>query len=222
MSPGKSSIFAALLAAVLTAGWLFLARQHRAGEIAQLREANRSLRIASQTTKPPAAKSDLRPEAAGVSLETGAPAAAPKRTYTDYRNAGNATPQATLQTFAWACDQMDTELLAKLVYFEPAARAKAAAFHASLPEKMRAEWPTLEDFAAIGLADAMQYSRFPPAIILEKAELEQVDDNRVILHLNGAAKERTEYQRTESGWKYVITEKMADAFLASVNAKQGK
>lgn len=222
MSLWKSSLLAALAAALLTAGWLALAKQRRTDEIVRLREANRKLRAAAHPEKPIAAGSSTRLVAAGVPLETGAPAVPPPPAYRDYRNEGNATPQATLQTFAWACDRMDTELLAKLIYIDPAARTKASVFLAGLPENLRTEWRTPEDLAAIGLADAMQLSRFPPAAVLEKAELEQVNENRAVLHLNGAAKQRTEYQRTDTGWKYVITEKMADAFLASVNAKQEK
>jgi hypothetical protein len=213
MSLGKTATFAALLAVVATTGCLWLAKHRRTQEIVQLRETNRKMWLKARPEAPAPRSPASLPTTVPAAVLQAAPAPA-AAVDSDYRNFGNATPQATLQTFAWACDKLDTELLAKLVYFDPAARTKAEAFLATLPEKMRAEWRSPEALAAIGLADAMQLSRFPRAVVLEKAELEQLNENRVVLHLNGAAKERTEYQRTESGWKYVITEKAVDAFLA--------
>ncbi len=208
MSLGRTAVIAALLAALVTTGCLWLARHRRMEEIAQLRETNRKLWLKAPPDVP-APRSLASLPATGPAAPT---SVAPVDT--DYRNLGNATPQATLQTFAWACDRMDTELLAKLVYFDPAARTKATAFLATLPENLRTEWRSPEELAAIGLADVMQFARFPPAVVLEKAEAEQLSEDRVVLHMRGAAKERTEYQRTESGWKYVITEKAVDTFLA--------
>ncbi|HET7537238.1 MAG TPA: hypothetical protein VFJ90_12335, partial [Candidatus Didemnitutus sp.] len=108
MSPWKSSVPAALLGIAIAAGGLYGTRHGRATEIARLRETNRKLRIAISATKPiaPVTTAEIPPTLPTKPAEPASPATPVDRG--DYRFAGNATPQATLQTFAWACDKMDT------------------------------------------------------------------------------------------------------------------
>jgi len=132
----------------------------------------------------------------------------------DYRNEGLATPLATLQTFAWACDRGDIEVVQKLLFFDGPARAKAEALLASMPSTARTAWKSPEEMAATLLTSANMNGPFPGAAILEKATVEPIREGRVMLRLPDTPKDRGEYQKTEDGWRYVITEKMVDDYLA--------
>jgi hypothetical protein len=66
-----------------------------------------------------------------------------------WRNAGTATPTATVETVLWAAAGGDVEKLASLLVFDPGVRAKAEALLASLPEAMRAEYDTPERLIAV-------------------------------------------------------------------------
>jgi hypothetical protein len=135
-----------------------------------------------------------------------------------YRNEGQATPLSALQTFAWACDRGDTATVTKLLCFEGGGRAKAEAFMATLPEKTRSQWSSPEAMAATLLTADNMHHPFPDAEVLGEATAEPVGDGRVMLRLPGSPKDRTEYQKTEAGWKYVIKEAVVDAYVARASA----
>jgi hypothetical protein len=132
----------------------------------------------------------------------------------DYRNEGNATPRATLQTFAWACDQGDVATLARLIRFDEAARERALAFMAAMPPEVRARWSSPEDMAAMLLVDSGMQSPFPVATVLDTAESENISAGRVRLHLSGIRRADSEYQLTPEGWKYAITAERVEAYMA--------
>jgi hypothetical protein len=138
-----------------------------------------------------------------------------------YRNEGNATPLATLQTFAWACDRGDTETVGRLLHIDPAARPKAEAFMAALPESARAQWKTVDEMAAALLTRSVMASPFPNSDILATATPEPVGEDRVRLRLPDVPKDGTEYQRTADGWKYVLTDRVVDAYINQARAQAG-
>ena len=140
--------------------------------------------------------------------------AEPAKVEADYRNAGNATPQATLQTFAWACDQGDVATVMRLIHFDEAARVRAQAFMAELPEDARRRWPTPEAMAATMLVDSGMRSPYPHASVLDTVDLEKISADRVKLHLPGIRRADSEYQITSDGWKYVITAEKVEAYIA--------
>jgi hypothetical protein len=228
MSPRKTVFIAAALAVVVVSGWQYHHRQGRAQEAARLRTENDRLRLAAsqrheaslrqagQKAMPAGAhaassvaENPLRPETAARSVGGGdLPAPA-----TDYRDEGQGTPTGALQTFAWACDHGDAPRMEKLIVFDPAARTKAVAHLNSLPADARARWTTPEAMAAALLvADGMDHP-WPSAAILQLAQTEQISPERVVLHLQGASRDRAEYQKTAEGWKYAISEPMVDAYL---------
>jgi hypothetical protein len=132
----------------------------------------------------------------------------------DYRNEGQATPLATLQTFAWACDRGDNEAVANLLCFDPAGRAKAVAYMATLPANSHPQWSTPEEMAAAILTSETMERPFPGTTILDTATVEKINEDRVMLRLPDTRKDRTMYQKTEAGWKYVVTDKMVDDYIA--------
>lgn len=136
---------------------------------------------------------------------------------TDYRNAGQETPIDALQSYAWACDQADAALMEQLIVFDPAARVKAAAYHASLPPEIKGQWDSLEAMAAaLLISEGMRFPN-PVAVIIQLALIEPLSSNRVVLRMPGTHLERSEFQQTSAGWKYVITEKSVDDYLAEVS-----
>lgn len=216
MSPLKTSLIVALLSAVATAGGLFKFQQGRRHEVSHLKAMNNQMRVeayrrnqdrliaaAPRVTAPATAPAD-------VTLTT------PKlvRSAVDYyRNEGNATPLATLQTFAWACDRGDTELVGQLLHIDAAARPKAEAFMAGLPENARTQWKTVDQMAAALLTRQIMTQPFPNADILATATVEPISEDRVKLRMPNVPKDGTEYVKTVAGWKYVLTEKVVDNYI---------
>src|SRR5690349_15058434 len=109
MSPLKISLVVAVASALVTAGALYRHQQGRAREVRHLQAQNGRLRLeANQRVHRQAAvaqQPNSTPEVVATELLPAPATAAQAPDY--YRNEGNATPRATLQTFAWACDRGD-------------------------------------------------------------------------------------------------------------------
>jgi len=227
MSTLKTSLVVGLLSGVITAGALFYFHQSRTHEVHRLQSQNNRMRLeafqrnkAGETIVQPAAAPEAYAPKATAAIP-GAPVPPPPKQVEYYRNEGNATPLATLQTFAWACDRGDTELVARLIYIEEGARPKVEAFMASLPENVRVQWKTVDEMAAAILTESIMARPFPNADILETATPEPVGEDRIKMRLPNVPKDGTEYQKTADGWKYVITEGAVDGYLRHV-AEQAK
>jgi hypothetical protein len=220
MTPLKTSLIAALVSAALTAGGFSFVQHRHAQEIASLRYTNNRMlfqanqRRSSQEPDIPrsAALSDGRD---GALPATPAPAPKPAEIY---RNEGQATPLATLQTFAWACDRGDTETVQKMLFFEGSTRAKAEAYLASLPENVRAKWKSVDEMAAALLTHSFMEHPFPNADILDASIVEQVGPDRATYRLSHISKVSAQFQKTDDVWKYVITEAAVDAYIARATA----
>lgn len=230
MSPFKISVIAAVLSVAVTAGGIHYYQQGRVREAHRLQTQN-SCMLAEASQKQQTRIAATRPATpipttlasidTGVSATVAAtiPAEKPAEYY---RNEGNATPLATLHTFAWACDRGDTETVGRLLHIDAAARPKAEAFMAALPESARAQWKTVDEMAAAVLTRSIMASPFPNSDILETATVETVSEDRVRLRLPDIPKDGTEYQKTAEGWKYVLTEKVVDAYINQVRSQAGK
>ena len=155
MSPRELSLLTVLVTGLLVSTGQYFARQDRQQEAARLRLANEQLRLKighqRQAQLDEAARSN-------VNAVTESALASPQSTKNlvdeptlispvsarlvkpTYRNDGLATPGATLQTLAWACDQGDMATMEKLQVFDPPAREKAMQFFPSLPPEIRAQW----------------------------------------------------------------------------------
>lgn len=214
MTPLKSFLVFATLSAALTAGGLWYFHQTREREVRTLRSQNHQLRLeiqqrarAVQPAPPTGAATDT-----ARGSEVSAPAApAPAPSY--YREEGNATPQAALQTFAWATDKADVACVLRLLYLDSAARPKAEAFWAALPEKAKAQWKTVDEMAAAVLTHSFMRRPWPDAEILAAAKFEAISDGRVRLQMKGMPYNGTEFQQTGAGWKYVLTAAAVDAYI---------
>lgn len=215
MSPLKTSLIVAVASAVVTAGGLHYFQQGRVREMRQLRSQNsRMLLEASQrAVTGQAAPQKSSPGAPATKVSEGAPVPAPAKMAEYYRNEGNATPLATLQTFAWACDRGDVETVQRLLFVEEAARPKVEAFVAALPENVRAQWKSVDETVAAMLTESVMARPFPRHDILATATPEEVSAGRIRLRMPNVPRDGTEYQQTAEGWKYVLTEKVVDAYI---------
>jgi hypothetical protein len=219
MSSLKTSLAAALIAVGVTAAGMYFVQYRRAAEAERLRQENGRMRAeasrrwqASAAVAPTASEAaPARAEAATQRVRASTRVEAPAPV-TDYRNEGRATPLATLQTFAWACDRGDVETVEQLIYFDSAARTKTEALMATVAET-RAQWATPEAMAAALLTARTMRQPFPVAALLERATPEPISDERVVLRLPGTPKDRTEYQKIGDEWNYVITEAMVDDYI---------
>ena len=212
-----SSSLAALAAMIVSVAGLHFVQQSRAREAARLRAENGRMRLeasqrhhAQMSARAPAATQSSAPL-----TSTAAPEPARESPAGDYRNEGQASPLATLQTFAWACDRGDSDMIRSLLCFEAAGRVKAEAFIASLPPAARARWSSPEAMAAELLTHQGMQQPFPAAKILERAVPEPREDGQVTLRLPGTPKDGTVYQKIGDHWHYVITEAAVDRYIAS-------
>ena len=228
MSPLKTSLVLGLLSGVVTAGGLFYFHQGRTKEFHRLQSQNNRMRLEvyqRSVGRPVAVPSPVTSEPATTSAgstSVHAPSVAPvSRMAEYYRNEGNATPLATLQTFAWACDRGDTETVGRLLYIEAAARPKVEAIMAGMPESVRTHWKNADEMAAALLTESIMARPFPNADILETATPEAISADRVKLRMPNVPKDGTEYQQTAEGWKYVITEKMVDGYIRHMREQAG-
>lgn len=234
MTPLKLSLITGGVVALLTLGGLHHLRQGRMHEATRLRTENNRIRLeasrrhqarlaqgeADRTkavlNSPVVAKAAGSPATDSMGDRSAAVSRVPG---TEYRNEGQGTPVAAMQTVAWACDQGDAVLMGNLIHFDAAARPKAEAFLSSLPVQVRAQWATPEAMAAALLISAGINSPYPVASIIAQARVEELGAGRKVLHLPGTGRERIEYQETPAGWKYAITEAMVDDYIRRTTAQ---
>jgi hypothetical protein len=227
MSPLKTSLVVAVVSVVVTAGGLYCSQQGRAREARHLRSQNNRMlfeanqRVMARQAAPAVSAEPTAPASGSAPVSSpAAPSVARMAEY--YHNEGNATPLAALQTFAWACDRGDTETVQRLLFVEEAARPKVEAFVAALPEKVRAQWKSVDETVAALLTESVMARPFPRHDILATATPEEISSGRVRLRLPNVPRDGTEYQQTADGWKYVLTEKVVDDYINQVRAQAGK
>ena len=230
----KTTLIASLAAVIVAFGSQYYARLERDHEIARLRKENAHMRLAVSQPKPfrpltrdPAVQSAAS-DLAGVPTEVNSrpinnqPTLAggsrrwPARTY---QNAGQATPIATLQTMAWACDRGDVETMARLFIIGDEARPKANAIYTALPAGLRVEWNSAEAFAAAIIVHNGIEQPYPGSEVLALAKIEPITEGRVTLMLPGAIVSGLVFQQTVEGWKYVISGAVVDDYIAKAQTE---
>jgi hypothetical protein len=226
----KAAAITFLAGGVAAFGSYYYIRLERHQDIERLRQANASMRVAiSETSRsrplmqPPdpgqSAESNLQRARSKVDLtrdaRTGVSAGKVRRwPMRTYRDAGQATPTATLQTMAWACDQGDVESMERLFIFDEDVKAKANSLYLGLPEGLRAEWRSVEAFAAAIIVHNGIEQPYPGSEVLVLAKIKPITAERVIVELPGAVVSGLIFQHTAEGWKYVISEAVVSDYLA--------
>jgi hypothetical protein len=144
---------------------------------------------------------------------TGKPAASP------YRDAGQTTPIAALETFMWASDRGDTTALARTIVFGGNGRQKAQAVLAALPQEAQAQFSSPEELYALFIADDALTSPPPPEDIIHSVTVQPDGPDRAILVFPGTNHQQV-YQNTADGWKLVFPEIAVEQFANSILSAQ--
>lgn len=127
-----------------------------------------------------------------------------------FQNTGQATPAAAFQTLVWAAMKGDEAMLAQVGTISAAARTKAEALIAGLPEGGRAQW-TPEKIAAMFFTGA-----FGEVTAAQIAQESPKDAGHVALgiRITNGDKEQIvtfQWQLGASGWQVVFDEKLLGA-----------
>jgi len=119
------------------------------------------------------------------------------------------SPEAAAESFMWASDSGDLDVLANSIVLDAAAREKAAAILARLPEASRQTYDTPEKLVALLLARDTD-ARAMQVLGANTAG----DDALVSLRLqkdDGKTKdEGYQFRRTGDGWRLVVPGKAVD------------
>lgn len=154
----------------------------------------------------PAASSATAPTSTGGAVapaKAAAPAADPRAR--GYSDRGQATPRDAAYTFGWAGAMSDPDAFARVIYLDDAARTKALALLARMPDSIRAQCRTPEDFCGLILAAATLQGPPPDADTFERSStLVELRPDRVAVRRAGSTANYHEYQNTPDGWKWVL------------------
>lgn len=125
------------------------------------------------------------------------------------KNAGRGTPEAAAESLMWASDSGDLDVLANSILLDAAARERAAAILARLPDATRQTYDTPETLVALLLARDAD-ARAMQVLGANTAG----DDALVSLRLqkdDGKTKEEGyQFRRTSDGWRLVVPGKAVD------------
>ena len=240
---------AALLALALVVGaaW-WLRRQSAAelrGEIALLQDEHRELAqvkadhrrlVAAQVSEAELAR--LRADRAAVvrlrgeieNLRAGAEqkeralarAALPLIAASEWKNAGRATPAATVETLLWAESRRDIDALAAMVAFDASLRPMVDRFFAVLPESRRTAAGSVEHLVAEFIAKDTP----PSAMRIAEEKTVETDGATLVVQLKNQVGVVFEVpmtlQRRDDGWRLAVppeaVQKIANAVGNEIGA----
>lgn len=135
-----------------------------------------------------------------------------------YDNRGQATARAAVETFAWACDVGDSEVLAKLVYLDDQTRARAQSVLLRMPAGIRAQCRTPEELYGLLLAASSLEAPPPDALIVRYLmNLAELEPGRVATRRIGSSANFHEFLQTSEGWKYVLPVEAIDSLPQVLN-----
>lgn len=167
------------------------------GEVARLRAEVSLLKVRTQEL------------AAAVKQGTGGSVPLNLVPASGWKNAGKGSPEAAAESLMWASDSGDLEVLANSILLDAAAREKAAAILARLPDATRQTYDTPEKLVALLLARDTD-ARAMQVLGANTAG----DDALVSLRLqkdDGKTKdEGYQFRRTSDGWRLVVPGKAVD------------
>jgi len=198
----KFSLFSALASCALTLGILHHLRARKEGEYWWLREQNDRMRYQAYQR---AHSARILPEPAAAPAPVAQPPTPPPDNSTGaqygYHNAGLGSPAAALQTFVWACERVDTALVADLLTMEQAEHVKAEAFLAAQPKEVRDKWGSVEKLAANLLVLSTMGNSFPSSEVLAASPVDMQGEDKAVC---GAVRKAT-FRKVGNEWKYELT-----------------
>ena len=192
------------------------ARAEERGELKRLREEIRGLQASTQsfTRVVQAAAAAKGVDASGPPVKLNPVAA--------WKNAGQATPEAAVETMLWAAVGGDVDMLSGAITLPPNARAKVEALLARLPEAARAQYRTPEQLMALMLArEAGQVSG------MQVLGAQEITADTVLVRVRvgsegGQTKDDSwPFHRSATGWKLVMPESAVDKFAKAIAGRPG-
>lgn len=202
----KLAIAASLLSCGLTVAVLYHLNSRKTGEYWWFREQNDRMRFEAYqrhkaSTATQEGKSAREEGKAAQAIPPTRPAGATTPASTGaqygYHNAGLGTPAAAMQTFVWACDRSDTEMVARMLFMTPEEHRKAEQFLAAQPPEVRAKWASVEDLGAHLLILSSLGNSFPSAEVLAAAPVDMQGEERAIC---GVA-QRVAFRKVGGEWR---------------------
>ncbi|HLP26077.1 MAG TPA: hypothetical protein VK477_10385, partial [Acidobacteriota bacterium] len=129
-----------------------------------------------------------------------------------HRNHGQATPKDAFLSYAWAIDAGEVDALMQLITFEEQGREAIRALHSGMPEAVRKQYPTPEEFMAfLYVADAL-LNPVPGPDVAAGFITTEVRPGVVAVHRPGTKRGGMKFVETTEGWKCVVP----DAYPAHV------
>jgi len=126
-----------------------------------------------------------------------------------WKNAGRSTPSAAAETMMWATDSGNVEALASAITLDQAAREKAEAILARMPDSVRTTYNTPEKLVALLLARESDIRAMQ--VLGENSAGDEALVNMRLLKGDGKTKdEGMQFQRSSDGWRMNVTGKVMD------------
>ena len=163
-----------------------------------LSKARQDLDQLRKGTRQDAADSALQSARSALEAAKMSPASA-------WRNAGRATPRATIETVLWAGKNGDPTALANALELSAWARTKAEAIMAGMNDEARAQYRTPEDLVALLTARSISFSGM--AVVGEAGDADQ-KNLVVVLQQPGGPPKKTQlvFHRDDADWRLVVPE----------------
>lgn len=143
---------------------------------------------------------------------------------TAWKNAGRSTPTSAAETFFWATDSGNLEVLAGAITLDQAAREKAEAILARMSDSVRATYDTPEKLVALLLARESDIRAMQ--VLGENSSGDDALVNLRMLKDDGKTKdEGMQFRRSADGWRANVTGKVVDKMgkkLTDPPKKDGK
>jgi hypothetical protein len=141
-----------------------------------------------------------------------------------WKNAGRSTPASAAETLFWATDSGNVEVLANAITLDQAAREKAEAILARMPDSVRATYDTPEKLVALLLARESDIRAMQ--VLGESSSGDDAVVNLRTLKEDGKTKdEGLQFRRSSDGWRMNVTGKAMDKMgkkLSDQPKKDGK
>jgi hypothetical protein len=175
----------------------------------ELETMHRRAEAAARATTPSAAEGN--PLATAPSLRGGTVA------YQLWKNAGQATPDATFETVLWAAAGGELETVADLLAFDADARSRAAAVFAGLPDSIRNELGTPERLIALLVADDV-----PLGSAMVVAQIPTPTDTKVVAQVidTDGTRKMSQFSLRADGnsWRLVVPRNVVERYAARLQS----
>ena len=137
----------------------------------------------------------------------------------EWKNAGQATPRATVETALWAAAGGEVDLLAKTLVLDEAARTAAKRFLDGLPQVRQEEYSTPERLIALLAAKELLAGAAEARLAADAPD--DTDGERVRVRLRDAGgvtqTANLVLRRESDGWRMVVSERAVAKYLAALS-----